>query len=92
MFTRHTSPTTPCLSPTLSGIIGGRDDETDDDFRYRIHFKLTCQSGINEAALRYQLLQLPGIQDVVFVDLGRELHGVLICHFSGGASVAFAAG
>ena len=35
--------------------------------RYRIHLKLTSQSGINEAALRYQLLQLPGIQDVVFV-------------------------
>jgi hypothetical protein len=27
---------------------------------------LTSQNGINEAALRFQLLQLPGIQDVVF--------------------------
>lgn len=55
------------LVTNASGIIGGRDAETDDDFRYRIYLKLTSQSGINETALRYQLLQLPGIQDVVFV-------------------------
>jgi hypothetical protein len=36
-------------------------------FPLRFHLKLTIQSGINEAALRYQLLQLPGIQDLVFV-------------------------
>ena len=48
------------------GITGGRDTEDDDSYRYRIHLKLTSQSGINEAALRFQLLQLPGIQDVVF--------------------------
>lgn len=34
--------------------------------RYRIHLKLISQSGANEAALRFQLLTVPGIQDVVF--------------------------
>ena len=48
------------------GIVGGRDAETDDDFRYRINLKLQSQSGVNEAALRFQLLLVPGIQDVVF--------------------------
>jgi hypothetical protein len=73
VFTRHNftnytqSQFGALLVTNATGIIGGRDDETDDDFRYRIHLKLTSQSGINEAALRYQLLQLPGIQDVVFV-------------------------
>ena len=48
------------------GIIGGRDTEDDESYRYRIHLKLQSHSGVNEAALRYELLQLPGIQDVVF--------------------------
>ncbi len=34
--------------------------------RNRIHLTLTSPSRINEAALRFKLLQLPGIQDVVF--------------------------
>jgi hypothetical protein len=48
------------------GIVGGRDAEDDDSYRYRIHLKLISQSGSNEAAIRFQLLQVPGIQDVVF--------------------------
>ena len=48
------------------GVVAGRDAETDDDFRYRVNLKLQSQSGVNEAALRFQLLQVPGIQDVVF--------------------------
>lgn len=48
------------------GIVGGRDQEDDDSYRYRIHLKLIGQSGTNEAALRFLLLQVPGIQDVVF--------------------------
>ena len=43
------------------GIIGGRDTEDDESYRYRIHLKIQSQSGINEAALRYEPLQLPGI-------------------------------
>jgi hypothetical protein len=49
--------------PTESSAARTEDDES---YRYRIHLRLTAQSGINEAALRYQMLQLPGIQDVVF--------------------------
>ena len=47
-------------------MVGGRDAETDEDYRYRINLKLQSQSGANEAALRFQILQVPGIQDVVF--------------------------
>ncbi len=48
------------------GIVGGRNTEDDDSYRYRIHLKLVSQAGSNEAALRFALLQVPGIQDVVF--------------------------
>ena len=48
------------------GVVGGRDAESDDDYRYRINLKLQSPSGVNEAALRFTLLQVPGIQDVVF--------------------------
>ena len=48
------------------GIVGGRDTEDDDSYRDRIHLKLVSQAGSNEAALRFALLQVPGIQDVVF--------------------------
>jgi hypothetical protein len=47
------------------GIVGGRDTEDDESYRYRIHLNLTSQSGSNENALRFALLQTP-IQDVVF--------------------------
>src|SRR5579862_5974302 len=64
-----TSPTIPraaspaCWPPTT---VGGRDTEDDDSYRYRIHLKLISQPGQNEAALRFSLLLVPGIQDVVF--------------------------
>jgi hypothetical protein len=48
------------------GIVGGRDTEDDESYRYRISLKLKSQSGINEAALRFAILQVPGIQDIVF--------------------------
>ena len=47
-------------------MVDGRDTEDDDSYRYRIHLKLTSQPGSNENALRFALLQIPGIQDVVF--------------------------
>jgi hypothetical protein len=46
--------------------VGGRDQEDDESYRYSIHLKLTSQPGSNENALRFALLQVPGIQDVVF--------------------------
>jgi hypothetical protein len=48
------------------GVVGGRDDESDDNYRYRIQQKLQGRNGSNEAALRFELLQVPGIQDIVF--------------------------
>jgi len=62
------------------GIVGGRDTEDDDSYRYRIHLKLTSQSGSNENALRFALLQVPGIQDVVFDSKAGTFH----CHRLGG--------
>ena len=46
------------------GVVGGRDDESDDNYRYRIQQKLQGRNGANEAALRFELLQVPGIQDI----------------------------
>jgi hypothetical protein len=55
------------LTPTHSfGLVGGREDETDDDYRFRINLTVQSSAGANEAALRFELLQIPGIQDVVF--------------------------
>jgi hypothetical protein len=58
------------------GIIGGRDQEDDESYRYRIHLKLISQSGSNESSLRFALLQVPGIQDVVF----DRRAGTFICY------------
>lgn len=48
------------------GVVGGRDIEDDDSYRYRINLKLKSTSGIDESALRLQLLSLQGIQNAVF--------------------------
>jgi hypothetical protein len=59
-----------------NAVLGGRDAEDDDSYCYRIHLKLISQAGSNEAAIRFQLLQVPGIQDVVF---DRQA-GTLLCY------------
>lgn len=48
------------------GIIGGRDAESDDDYRYRIQLKLQSTGGNGEVDLRTAILQVPGVQDLVF--------------------------
>jgi uncharacterized phage protein gp47/JayE len=48
------------------GVVGGTDDETDENFRARINLKLQSPSGANDAALRFNILRVPGVQDVVF--------------------------
>lgn len=48
------------------GVTGGRETESDESYRYRIALKLKSQNNVNESALRFQLLQVPGVQDVVF--------------------------
>ena len=64
-FTNYTESRYGSLLVTNNyGIVGGRDAESDDDYRYRIRLKQQAQNGANEAALRFQILQIPGIQDV----------------------------
>lgn len=48
------------------GVVGGRDSESDDDYRFRINLKITSRAGANQAALQFAILQVPGVQDVVF--------------------------
>lgn len=91
-FTNYTQSSFGSLLVTNSyGIIGGRDTESDTDYQYRIHLKLISQSGINEAALRYQLLQLPGIQDVVFVSSAGSFYVLPVRDLAGRSGVAPAA-
>ena len=61
------------------GVVGGRDEESDDNYRYRIQQKLQGRNGANEAALRFNLLQVPGIQDIVFT----RLAGTFDCYVYG---------
>src|ERR1039457_333233 len=61
------------------GVVGGRDYESDDNYRYRIQQKLQGRNGANEAALRFNLLQVPGIQDIVFT----RLAGTFNCYVYG---------
>lgn len=49
------------------GVVGGQDAESDDDYRYRINLKITSRAGANQAALQFAILQVPGVQNVVFV-------------------------
>jgi hypothetical protein len=66
-FTNYTeSVYGPLLVTNNYGIVDGSDAESDDDYRYRIRLKLQSLNGANEAALRFQILMIPGIQDVVF--------------------------
>lgn len=51
------------------GVIGGRDAEDDESFRYRIRLKLQSSGGAAEVDLRAAVLQIPGVQDVVFKPL-----------------------
>jgi uncharacterized phage protein gp47/JayE len=52
--------------PNNFGIVAGQDEEDDDSYRYRISLKLQSTGGAAEADLRLAILNVPGIQDVVF--------------------------
>lgn len=58
------------------GIVSGSDAELDDNYRYRISLKLSSKNGAAEADLRLAILQVPGIQDMVFI---RQA-GTYICY------------
>jgi len=49
------------------GIVTGSDIESDDNYRYRISLRLGSKNGAAEADLRLAILNVPGIQDLVFV-------------------------
>lgn len=51
------------------GIIAGRNAEDDESFRFRIRLKLQSAGGAAEVDLRAAILQIPGIQDIVFKPL-----------------------
>ena len=61
------------------GLIGGRDEEDDDSYRYRLSLWLQSSGGAAEADLRFALLTLPGIQDLDFV---RQA-GTFLCYVYG---------
>jgi hypothetical protein len=61
------------------GLIGGRDAETDDDYRYRINLWIQSKGGAAEADLRLAVLVLPGIQDLDFV----QQAGTFLCYVYG---------
>ena len=79
-FTNYTESVYGSLLVTNNyGIVGGSDAESDDDYRYRIRLKLQSPNGANEAALRFQILMIPGIQDVVFAPAA----GTFTCYVYG---------
>ena len=47
----------------LSEAATKKDDQS---YRYRIYTKIRSNGGANESALRFELLKVPGIQDIVF--------------------------
>jgi hypothetical protein len=61
------------------GVVGGQDAESDDDYRYRINLKITSRAGANQAALQFAILQVPGVQNVVF----QPQAGTFTCYVYG---------
>jgi len=60
-FTNYTESRYGSLLVTNNyGIVGGRDAESDDDYRYRIRLKLTSQDGPKEAALCLRIASQSG--------------------------------
>lgn len=51
------------------GIVAGRDIEDDESYRFRIRLKLQSAGGAAQSDIRAAVLQIPGIQDVVFSPL-----------------------
>lgn len=69
-FTNYTDSRFGTLLVTNNfGLVGGRDEESDDDYRFRINLKLQSRGGAAEADIRLAVLSIPGVQDVVFEPL-----------------------
>lgn len=75
IFTRHNftnyaqSSFGTLLVTNNFGIIAGRDAEDDESYRFRIRLKLQSTGGAGEVDIRAVVLQIPGIQDIVFKPL-----------------------
>lgn len=66
-FTNYTQANFGTLLVTNNfGIVAGSDPESDDNYRYRISLKLQSSGGNGEVDIRAAILQIPGVQDVVF--------------------------
>jgi uncharacterized phage protein gp47/JayE len=65
------------LVTNVYGLLGGQDEESDDDFRYRINLKLQSNNGAAESDLRLAILAIPGIQDVVFERLSGTFNAYI---------------
>jgi uncharacterized phage protein gp47/JayE len=72
VFTRHNftnytdSRFGALLVSNSEALVGGRDAEDDESYRYRINLKLQSKGGSAEGDLRLAVLQIPGVQDVEF--------------------------
>lgn len=49
----------------LSGLQGGRELESDEDYRFRISRYVTSSAGQNEIAVRLAVLSAPGVADMI---------------------------
>lgn len=79
-FTNYTQSQFSTLLVTNNfGVVGGSDVESDDDYRYRINLKITSRAGANQAALQFAILQIPGVQNVVF----QPQAGTFTCYVYG---------
>lgn len=66
-FTNYSQSTFGTLLVTNNfGVVGGQDAESDGDYAFRINLKITSRAGANQAALQFAILQIPGVQNVVF--------------------------
>lgn len=75
IFNRHNfrnytqAPFGTLLVTNNFGIIAGRESEDDESYRFRLRLKLQSSGGNGEVDLRAAILQIPGIQDLVFSPL-----------------------
>ena len=58
------------------GIVSGDDEETDTDYQYRINLKLSSKNGAAEADLTLAILNVPGLQNVIF----QRQAGTYLCY------------
>lgn len=63
----HSLPVSAVYVTNPTSITSGRDTESDDELRSRIHDTVRSQEGANEAAIRLAVLSAPGVADVQII-------------------------